>query len=219
MARVLIGMGGKQKFVQYVGYGMQTENWNLATQKYYGFESLGELQQTWLSWVRRGSPMRPVDQEPDGVKIASADTTEKVSEEPIFRAQNSSSVPLGERLGLGRARQAAGDRLAALTPRPTQKSPSSSWYVRQNAKAKKNAQRPDPSQSRGSAYASKSRRAAATRSKQNQSSAQRPVRGQPLQQRRVILEWSHPDRQPPQDSVRPPIRYDAPIRRPDTIWR
>jgi hypothetical protein len=31
-------------------------NWTAATQKHYGFESLSQLQVTWLDWVRRGSP-------------------------------------------------------------------------------------------------------------------------------------------------------------------
>jgi hypothetical protein len=56
LARFLIQQGGKQKFVQYVGEGMQTNNWTAATQKFYGFRSLSDLQVTWLEWVRQGSP-------------------------------------------------------------------------------------------------------------------------------------------------------------------
>jgi len=56
LARFLIQQGGKQKFVQYIGEGMQTNNWTAATQKFYGFSSLSQLQVTWLEWVRQGSP-------------------------------------------------------------------------------------------------------------------------------------------------------------------
>ena len=56
LARYLIHQGGKRKFVQYIGDGMQARNWTAATKKHYGFESLSELQVTWLDWVRQGSP-------------------------------------------------------------------------------------------------------------------------------------------------------------------
>ena len=60
LARWLIAQGGKPKFVQYVGEGMNTNNWTVATQRHYGFKSLSELQVTWLSWVQAGSPAQPV---------------------------------------------------------------------------------------------------------------------------------------------------------------
>jgi len=59
LARYLIAQGGKQKFVKYVGDGMNFNNWTAATQKHYQFKSLSELQTTWLDWVRRGSPLQP----------------------------------------------------------------------------------------------------------------------------------------------------------------
>jgi hypothetical protein len=56
LARYLIAQGGKRKFVDYVGEGLKTNNWTHATRKHYGFESLSDLQVTWLDWVREGSP-------------------------------------------------------------------------------------------------------------------------------------------------------------------
>jgi hypothetical protein len=56
LARYLIQQGGKRKFVNYVGEGMQTNNWTAATKKHYGFTSLSDLQVTWVDWVRSGSP-------------------------------------------------------------------------------------------------------------------------------------------------------------------
>ena len=56
LTRFLIHQGGKRKFVEYVGEGMQTRNWTAATKKHYGFENLSELQVTWVRWVGEGSP-------------------------------------------------------------------------------------------------------------------------------------------------------------------
>ena len=56
LAKFFIQQGGKRKFVDYVGEGMQTNNWPAVTQKYYGFSNLSELQLTWVEWVRKGSP-------------------------------------------------------------------------------------------------------------------------------------------------------------------
>src|SRR4051794_6828151 len=59
LARYFIQQGGKRKFVAYVGEGMQTNNWPAATQKFYGFKDLSDLQVTWVEWVRQGSPQLP----------------------------------------------------------------------------------------------------------------------------------------------------------------
>ena len=56
LARFLIQQGGKQKFVNYVGNGMQANNWPAATMTHYGYASLSELQQSWLRWIKTGSP-------------------------------------------------------------------------------------------------------------------------------------------------------------------
>lgn len=56
LARFLIAQRGKPEFVNYVGDGMQSNDWGRATQDHYGYRDLSELQVTWLDWVRRGSP-------------------------------------------------------------------------------------------------------------------------------------------------------------------
>lgn len=74
LARFLIEQGGKQKFVQYVGEGMRTNNWTAATHKFYGFRSLSDLQVTWLEWVRQGSPpLTPASVQP--IQLAAASVT------------------------------------------------------------------------------------------------------------------------------------------------
>jgi hypothetical protein len=54
LAQFFIAQGGKQKYVKYVGEGMATNNWTATTRKYYGYESLSDLQVTWVEWIRNG---------------------------------------------------------------------------------------------------------------------------------------------------------------------
>lgn len=56
VARFLLYQGGKRKFVDYVGRGMQTEDWDNATREFYGYRDLSELQLSWVKWVGSGSP-------------------------------------------------------------------------------------------------------------------------------------------------------------------
>lgn len=56
LVRFLLAQGGRQKFVQYVGDGLDTNDWTASTRKHYGFSSISDLQVTWLDWVRAGSP-------------------------------------------------------------------------------------------------------------------------------------------------------------------
>ena len=56
LTRFFIQQGGKRKFVEYVGEGMRTNNWTAATRKYYGFNSLSDLQ---VTWVELGAPRQP----------------------------------------------------------------------------------------------------------------------------------------------------------------
>jgi hypothetical protein len=61
LATFLIAQGGKQKYLKFVGAGLRGEQWTLATREFYGYERLGELQDSWLDWVRQGSrlPLAP----------------------------------------------------------------------------------------------------------------------------------------------------------------
>lgn len=59
LTRYLIQQGGKRKFVAYVGEGLQTNQWPAVTRKFYGFESLSDLQVKWVAWVQQGSPDLP----------------------------------------------------------------------------------------------------------------------------------------------------------------
>jgi hypothetical protein len=71
LARFFIQQGGKRKFVEYVGEGMRTNNWTATTRKFYGFDSLSDLQLTWVEWVRRGSPALPGGTVPEALLVSS----------------------------------------------------------------------------------------------------------------------------------------------------
>lgn len=83
LARYLIALGGKRKFVEYVGDGMQWNNWTAATQRHYGISSLHDLQITWLDWVRRGSP--PVN--PLATQLAQTESVVPPSENSLPAGQ------------------------------------------------------------------------------------------------------------------------------------
>ncbi len=56
LARYLISQGGKKKFLNYIGDGLRDDNWTRATKQHYGYDNLLALQNSWLGWVRQGSP-------------------------------------------------------------------------------------------------------------------------------------------------------------------
>jgi hypothetical protein len=110
LARFLIAQGGRQKFMEYIADGMRSNNWTVATNKHYEYESLSELQLKWLDWVRRGSP--PI--EPKTTLIAQQDGGQ---EQP---ARNDLVWPLGHRTTED-----------AQLPASTRTTLSGSWYARQ----------------------------------------------------------------------------------------
>ncbi|QGJ70505.1 Hypothetical protein PBC10988_22020 [Planctomycetales bacterium 10988] len=57
LTRFLVDQGGKKKFIEYLSSGLEDDNWVRATGQFYGYTSLGNLQQNWLEWVRRGTPL------------------------------------------------------------------------------------------------------------------------------------------------------------------
>ncbi len=74
VARFLIAQGGKPKFVQFVGAGMDSGDWNGAIRHFYGFESLGQLQVTWIEWVKDGSDEIAASN-PSGIQLVSNTST------------------------------------------------------------------------------------------------------------------------------------------------
>lgn len=57
LATFLVAQGGKRKFVEFVGDGLQSRDWRGALADHYRFADLGVLQNIWLDWVKKGSPL------------------------------------------------------------------------------------------------------------------------------------------------------------------
>jgi hypothetical protein len=65
LAEFLIQSGGRRRYVEFLGDGLQSDNWSAAVERHYGIQDLGALQNTWLAWVRQGSPpLRPRQEQP-----------------------------------------------------------------------------------------------------------------------------------------------------------
>lgn len=92
LARFLIDQGGKRKFVNYVGEGMKRDQWASTTKKFYGFASLSALQESWLAWVKQGSPLLPQPNSlDDETTVAANERRERPEANLIVRAQNADS--------------------------------------------------------------------------------------------------------------------------------
>ena len=59
LAEFLIRIGGRRKYVEFVGDGLKSDDWPSAVARHYGIQGLGKLQNTWLAWVERGYPALP----------------------------------------------------------------------------------------------------------------------------------------------------------------
>ena len=57
LAEFLIQTGGRRKYVEFLGDGLQSDDWPGAVHRHYGIQDLSALQNTWLAWVRQGSPL------------------------------------------------------------------------------------------------------------------------------------------------------------------
>jgi hypothetical protein len=177
LARYLIAQGGKRKFVDYVGEGLKTNNWTHATRRHYGFESLSELQITWLDWVRDGSPPL-VAQAASTTQVAATDhpgTLDSAEgERPVAQVSAEVSVP--------------GEPLADATPIPFQlpreivAPPTSGWYARQRDQAVADRQQ---------AVGGATGHSAATRSSSPMPNSQSSARPRGMESPgQIVLEWS-----------------------------
>jgi hypothetical protein len=52
LAEFLIGASGRRKYVEFLGDGLQNNDWSGAIQRHYAIQDLGVLQNTWLAWVK-----------------------------------------------------------------------------------------------------------------------------------------------------------------------
>ncbi|MEM6798536.1 MAG: hypothetical protein AAF589_03395 [Planctomycetota bacterium] len=70
LATFLIERRGKRAFMEFLADGMTDENWPAAVRDHYGHDSLHQLQDQWLAWVKQGRPRLTL--ESDVTAIASA---------------------------------------------------------------------------------------------------------------------------------------------------
>ncbi len=56
VVRFLLHQGEKRDFLAFATHGLETEDWDGAIRRVYGFRDLSDLQVTWNEWVRQGSP-------------------------------------------------------------------------------------------------------------------------------------------------------------------
>lgn len=89
LASFLIDHGGRAKFLAFVSDGLQEEHWTEATRRHYGYPSLAALQDSWLDWVRQGSPLRPqTPDSPDSHLLASKSARRRAQSDLVYRGQS-----------------------------------------------------------------------------------------------------------------------------------
>ena len=180
LATFLVAQGGKRKFVEFVGDGLQTRDWRRALIEHYRFADLGVLQNTWLDWVKQGSPL-PLRPAADAQLAALSDDWSQEPSEKRPRPEPNLLHQASSHDGL------RGKLVPLSSPQPGSEadSPASGWRSADEPAGEMAAADDPPS------------------AVINQSS--RPQPPQPAKQ--TILEWSHPS--PPGRRVvpvPPPVR-------------
>ncbi len=213
LARYLIAQGGKPKFVEYVGDGMNWNNWTAATKKHYGFNSLSDLQVTWLDWVRQGSP--PLQ-----------DRTLLVSQ-----PQTGNNLVAVAPFSSPQQQVAVNDQPQGLTVKPISASSEDGWYARQRDLALARRDGSATNSSPDSRETSTINRPSPIPTSIETPVLQQTTRPQPIgRPQQIILEWSRaansatapttPNSNPPTPAgPAPNSYYAAPSQQPGTIWR
>jgi len=154
LAEYLIQRGGKRRYVAFMGDALKNNDWIGAVRRNYGFADLGKLQNTWLTWVKQGSPALKraapnVNPSPPTEMLADNSTPAKaplpvarragpepnlIYREPAERLESyapAGTVPADTLLAVAPARRVVpAGRLVALDP-PGEISqlPSSAWHA------------------------------------------------------------------------------------------
>jgi hypothetical protein len=138
LAEFLIQTGGRRKYVEFLGDGLESDDWPGAVQRHYGVKDLGMLQNTWLAWVRQGSPLlQPREAKPAAAGEMLAANGRRPRPEPnlIYRIRDKQSpaTPLASLVPVripSAPNTSAAVRVAATDPRikPTVL-PASGWHT------------------------------------------------------------------------------------------
>jgi hypothetical protein len=96
LAKFLIQQKGKRHFIKYIESGLAMERpvatlkgWDMATNEYYNFQDLSELQIAWVGWVKKGCP--DLSQRQDSIAVASFESPDLPASRLAFASQNQDS--------------------------------------------------------------------------------------------------------------------------------
>jgi len=139
LAEYLIQTGGRRKYVEFIGDGLKSNDWSGAIRRHYGVGDVGRLQNTWLAWVKQGSPnLRPREVQPAAAGGMLAANRRRPRPEPnlIYRVRDKrSSPPLANLEPVHFPRNKSNpsppaERIAATDPRSAPKElPTSGWHA------------------------------------------------------------------------------------------
>ena len=195
LARFLIGQGGKQKYLEFLGEGLKQEDWVNVTRRHYGFDSLAILQNSWLDWVRQGSPAQSPEAQSEATTTLASSRRARPEPNLIYRAQSedppaSPLVPV--RRQASPAAVPAANRGASLQPQRFEEQPDRlpmppAWRAP--------VEEPAAAAAGELAKASQASADAAVDPREMvAASSGAPASGQ------VLLEWHRPERQPIADA-------------------
>jgi hypothetical protein len=74
LSEFLIRQGGRRKFVAYLADGLENDQWVAATQRHFGYQGMGQLQNAWVNWVAQGFP--ELAQQEESVQAVEPDQTQ-----------------------------------------------------------------------------------------------------------------------------------------------
>lgn len=242
VARYLIAQGGERKFVDFIGEGLSQRSWTKATQRHYGYQSLAELQNAWLAWVKEGSPPLSPHAEPSAQQLADSDPTSIESQ--IGRLRGGDALKTDghptPRVPTTFASSRSEEQTSVARPE------SGGWYKRQRQQG---SQSPEPAADAGPIVRGQQPESSAPPfpPPEHQGSTLVPLKRRPRTQpaatvdslaaRQVLLEWKRPQDQPwdggpvaevalrsepraRQESSLPAAEYfDAPPATGGTLWR
>jgi hypothetical protein len=99
LAEYLIQIGGRRKYIEFLDDGLKNNDWSGAVARNYGIGDLGRLQNSWLAWVKQGSPaLNPGNTQPaagTSPEMLAANSAGRVQPGSIYQqpSQNHSSPP------------------------------------------------------------------------------------------------------------------------------
>lgn len=128
LAEYLIQLGGRRKYVEFLGDGLKSGDWHGAVKRHYGTADLAVLQNNWLAWVKQGFPAiggqesSPVAGPPPEM-LAAGQRMPRPEPNLIYHIR-------GQDPGASGATAAAGSGRATAVPVPVAAAGDSSIYAR-----------------------------------------------------------------------------------------